>query len=107
MVVLVVCLSVVLSACSKSLPERIIGYYTGDGRSEITFYDNGTCMYDHPKFSQPSRGSWTIVDDKVIVKGIFTYDIYADVSNFNDRTLFFQSESSRWNDELFTKQSDA
>ena len=92
-----------LCACTGSKMRSLQGSYVGSSGSLMILYKDGTGQYQDNGSSHAEPATWRIEGDTVIVYAEdLGYEIYADISS-GSSSLLFQSDRSRWNDELFQK----
>ncbi|MGN1458366.1 MAG: leucine-rich repeat protein [Acutalibacteraceae bacterium] len=88
--------------CSNG-SNSLVGFYLGEDGSNLRLKDDGTCIYWEDDSTGRGAGEWYVKDNTVYVNvDNLSYTIKADLSN-QDNGLFFTSDSSRWNNERFSK----
>lgn len=97
-VCMVLCMVMFLCSCGKSYKmEDYVGTYVGQAGTVLILKENGECLYNTRR-----NTSWNIEDDRIVIDtGVC--EIYAELDDNSPLLLLFQSDSSRWNDELFVK----
>lgn len=106
--ILTVGMLISMCACGDKSKDYA-GTWIGQGGSALILNSDGTCKYTYTKWDEATEGTWSIEDNRIIVKGCLSYhsedyDIYADIGESSE-SLLFQSDSSHWNDELFIKSN--
>lgn len=104
-------LVVALSACSGSGIDQYAGIYTGDsGRTTVELNDDGSAVVTQEGLKQrpteEDTTTWRLEEGKLILveNSVWDYDVYATTDDASE-PLFFQSEDSSWDNELFTRVS--
>ena len=67
--VLMLCMTLFLSACGKNYEKQLVGtwYREGDSSTAFTLYDDGTCEIA----GEYGTGSWAVVNDDQFKLSIF------------------------------------
>ena len=100
--VIIVSIAGIFAGCGSKM-KSFEGTYIGNSGSVMILYKDGTGQYQDGKSSSIEPAAWRIEDGKIIVYAEdLGYEIYADIST-STTSLLFQSDKSRWNDELFVK----
>lgn len=97
-VCLVLCMVMLLCSCGKGYKmEDYAGTYVGQAGTVIMLKEDGECLYNTRR-----NTSWSIEDGRIVID-TGAYEIYAELDDNSAVMLLFQSDSPRWNDELFIK----
>lgn len=94
-----------LTACGGN--PGVEGTYTGSaGTTMLVLKGDGSALYSQQKSAglETGAGTWS-VDDGVLRVDVdsLSYEIFANADGF-DGTLLFESDSTSWNDEIYTRQ---
>ncbi|GAA4510878.1 hypothetical protein [Brevibacterium yomogidense] len=94
-----------LTACGGN--PGVEGTYTGSaGTTMLVLKGDGSALYSQQKRAglETGAGTWS-VDDGVLRVDVdsLSYEIFANADGF-DGTLLVESDSSSWNEEIYTRQ---
>ena len=92
----------IFSACTSE--SKLIGEYEGTAGSYLVLNKNGTCFYGEDDDTGAGGGTWYVEDDVLYLDiDILGYEVYASIEDM-DGGFLLEADSSRWNDEYFSKR---
>lgn len=91
----------IFSACTSE--SKLVGEYEGTAGSYLKLNKNGTCYYGEDDDTGAGQGTWYVEDDVLYIDiEIFDYKVFASIEEI-DGGFLLEADSSRWNDEYFSK----